>query len=113
MRCRNMQRDIFHELAEILVPSHKIGLAIHLYEYADFALQVNIGSHDPLLRCTCGLLASGGNAFGPQNRLRFGQIAGAFDESALAIHKARIGFLAELLHQLWVDFSRCVHQEVK
>src|SRR5205809_2139905 len=72
MCCGDMQRDVFHELAEILVPSHKIGLAIHLYEDADLALQMNIGGHDALLRCACGLLASAGDAFGPQNRLRFG-----------------------------------------
>src|SRR6184192_4396654 len=38
MRCSNMQRNVFHELAEILVSRHKISLAIHLDEHADLAL---------------------------------------------------------------------------
>ena len=110
MRCGDMQCDIFNELAEILVPRHKIGLAIHLYKHADLALQVNVGSYDPLLRYARGFFSGAGGAFGPQNRFRFGQISAALHQSALAIHKAGIGLFAELLYQLWINFSRYLHQ---
>jgi hypothetical protein len=38
----DMQRDIFHELSEILVSRNEISLAIHLYEHTNLALQMNV-----------------------------------------------------------------------
>jgi hypothetical protein len=93
-----MKGDVLHELAKILVPRHEVGLTIHLYEHANFPLQVNIRSNDTFFRYTRSLLSSAGNSFGPQNRLRFLQITAALHESALAVHKTRVGFFAELLN---------------
>ena len=109
MRCSNVQRDVFDELAEVFIPRHKIGFAIDLNQHSDLALQMDVGSNDSLLRYARRFLARTGDALGPQDRLRLGQITAALNKSALAIHEAGIGFLAELLHQLWVDFCGCFH----
>ncbi len=39
-------------------------------------------------------------------REAFFQISAALGKSALAIHKTSVGFFAELLNQLWIDFHR-------
>src|SRR5437879_1849016 len=109
MRCSNVQRDVFDELAEIFVPRHKIRFTIDLYQHSDFTLQVNVGSNDSLLCYARGFFAGTRDTLGPQNRFRLGQITAALNKSALAIHEAGIGFFAELLHQLWVDFCGCFH----
>src|SRR6059058_4702140 len=62
----------------------------------------DLGKAEGILR-TKGI-ASAGDSFGPQNPFRFAQITAAFHKSAFAIHKACIGFFAELLYQLWIDF---------
>ena len=107
-RC-NMQSDVLHKLAEVFVPSHEVSLAIHFHEHSNLPLQVNIGSYDAFFRYTQSFLSSAGNSFGPQNRLRFSQIAAALNKSPFAIHEACVGLFPELLNQLGIDLSCCFH----
>src|SRR5882757_1116670 len=109
VRGGDMQRDVFHELPEILVPRYEISLAIHLYEHTNLALQMNVGGDDSLLCRTRGLFRGGGDALRAQDRVGLVQVAAALDESTLAIHKSGIGLFTELLDQFWIDFSCCVH----
>src|SRR5450432_1004561 len=41
-RGRDVQRDVLHEIAKVVVLRHEVGLAIHLDEHADAALDVNV-----------------------------------------------------------------------
>ena len=70
---------------------------------------MNVGGDDSLLCRTRGLFRGGGDALRAQDRFGLFQVAGALDESTLAIHKSGIGLFTELLDQFWIDFSRCVH----
>ena len=108
-----MQRDVFDELSEILVSRYEISLAIHLDEHTNFALQMNVGRDDAFLCRTRGLFRGAGDAFRAQNRFGLFEVAAAFDESTLAIHKSGIGLFAELLDEFWIDFSCCVHWVVR
>src|SRR6476646_10625871 len=100
-----MQRDIFYELSEILVSRYEISLAIHLYENTYLALQMNVRGDYSLLCRTCGLFRGGRDAFRTQDRFGLVQIAGALDESTLAIPESGIGLFAELLDEFWIDFA--------
>ena len=108
-----MQRDVFHELSEILVSRYEISLAIHLDEHTNLALQMNVGGDDSFLCRTRGLFRGGGNALRAQDRFGLFQVATALDESTFAIHKSGIGLFTELLDQFWIDFSCCVHWFLK
>ena len=104
MRRRDVQRDVFHECAEVFVLRHEIGLAIHFHQNADFSLQMNVGSDDAFLGRARRFFACAGDALRAQNRLRFFQIAAGFRKRTLAIHHAGVGFFAELLNELRIDF---------
>src|SRR5437870_487444 len=52
VRRRDVERDVFHETAEIFVLGHEISFAIYFDEHADFALQMNVRSDDAFLRHT-------------------------------------------------------------
>src|SRR5882757_7053097 len=101
VRGGDMQRDVFHELPEILVPRYEISLAIHLYEHTDLALKVNVGSNDTFLRRARSFVARARDPFRAQNRLRFLQIAARFLQRAFAIHHACVGFLTQFLNEFW------------
>src|SRR4029450_5445756 len=62
VRSSDVQRDVFHELTKIFVPGHKVRLAIHFHKNADLPLQVDIGSHDALLRRARCLFSCAGDA---------------------------------------------------
>src|SRR5258705_6121170 len=102
-----MQRDVFHELSEILVSCYKISLAIHLDEHTNLALQMNVGGDDSLLCRTRGLFRGGGDALRAQDRFGLFQVAAALDESTVAIHKSRTGLFTKVLDQVLIEFKCC------
>ena len=67
----DVQSDVLHEIAEVFVLRHEIGLAIHFDQHADFALQMNVGSDNAFLGRAGRFLARAGDALCAQNRLGF------------------------------------------
>src|SRR6266568_2561406 len=112
MRSSDVQRNVLYEFAKILVPCHKVGLAVHFHEHTDFPLQVNVRGHNAFLRHARGLFTCGGDSFRSQNRLCLFEISAAVRECTFAIHKARAGLFAQLLNQLWIDFGCCFHERL-
>ena len=49
-------------------------------------------------------LLAPGDSFRAQDRFRFFQIAIRFRKRALAVHHARVGFFAQLLNELRINF---------
>ena len=104
MRRRDVQRDVFHERAEVFVLCDEIGFAIHFHQDADFTLQMNVGSDDAFLGRARRFLARAGDAFRAQDRFRLFQVAIGFRERTFAVHHTGVGFFAELLNELGIDF---------
>ena len=103
MRRRDMQGDVLHESAEILVLGHEIGLAIYFHQHPDLSLQMNVGRNNSFLRYARRFLARARDAFRPQDHFRLVQVAVRFGQRAFAIHHSRVGFVAKFLNGFGID----------
>ena len=99
MRSRNVESDVFDEIAEDFVFGNEVGFAIDFDEDADFAGEVDVGSNGAFLRFARGLLACAGDAFLAEKILGGGEIATGFGEGFFTIHHPRVGFFAEFFDE--------------
>ena len=95
-----MQRDLRHRLdegLEAVVAGDEVGLGVHL----DHRRAAGRGddAHQALGRDAAGLLRRGGEALGAQPVDRGLHVAAGLGQRALAVHHARAGLLAQVLHQ--------------
>ena len=104
LRGGDVECDVFHKRTEAIVFRDEIGLAVYLDEDADFALQMNVGGDDTFFGGAGGFLARARNTLGTQQRFGLVEIAPGLGEGPFAIHKARVGFPAELLDELGIYF---------
>ena len=83
---------------ELLVHAHEVGLAVQLDDGAGGAGVVHDGHDGALVGGTAGLLGHGGQTAGAQHVDGLLHVALGLGQGLLALHHARAGHLAELLH---------------
>ena len=86
MKSRNLHRDVFHQLLELLIACNEFCLAIDLKEHTDTATGMDVRGDESLTRISTGLLRGGGKASLAKCQYGLLNIAAALFECALAIH---------------------------
>ena len=94
----HLHGQVLHQLLEVVGARHEIRLAVHLHQHAQLRAGVNVAADDALPRGARGFAGGLGDARLAQDDLGFRQIALGFDQGLLALHHARAGPVAELLH---------------
>jgi hypothetical protein len=110
--------DVVHQFLEIVGAGHKVTLAIHFDQHADFASGVNVAGYSAFLGHAARLLSGDRDSLLAQQDDRLLQIASGFGEGLLAIHHRCSGLLPELFHlgsgnihgscAHCLDYSRCL-----
>ncbi|EKD40928.1 MAG: hypothetical protein ACD_74C00120G0001, partial [uncultured bacterium] len=96
----HMQGDVLGELDKGVAFSNKIGLAVNLDHHAQFAVGLNERFHQAFAGCPAGTLLGNSQPFLPEQIDGFFHVAAGFGQGFLAIHHARVGFVAELFYHL-------------
>jgi hypothetical protein len=94
MKSRNLHRDVFHQLLELLVARNEVCLAIDLKEHTDTATGMDVRRDKSLTRISTGLLRGGGKASLTKCQYGLLNITAALFERALAIHHSSARALA-------------------
>src|SRR5882672_288374 len=101
--------DVLGERLEVLGAGHEVGLAIHLDQDADRAVEMDVGPDPPLRRLAPGPLVGLGRALLAQDVDAFLQVAAGLFERLLAIHHAGTRAGAQLGHQFCRNLFHCRH----
>ena len=107
--CRHVHRNLAGEVLEVIGARHEIRLAVHFHEHANLAAHVNVAADEPFVRRTARFLGRLGETALAKNGGRLLDVAVRFGQRRLALHHARAGQVAELLHHRCRDFHRCCH----
>ena len=94
----------FDELLEVVGARDEVGLAVHLDEHADLAAHVDVVADQPLGGRAAGLLGRLREPALAQERRRLLEVAVGLGQRRLALHHARAGRVAELLHHRCRNF---------
>ena len=100
---RDLHRELAHELLEVLVAGHEVGLAVDLDEHAQAAAGMDVRGHEALAGVPAGLLGGGSHAPLAEQGDGLVQVAAGLLERTLAVHEPGPGALAELLDQFGLD----------
>ena len=103
--CRDLQAEVFAEIAEVFVASHEIGFAVHFDHHANFAAEMDVALDETFLRRPVGFLGRGSRALLAKDRDGFFGITFGFGQSLLAVKQASASFLAQLFDHLGCDGS--------
>ena len=91
------------QLAEALVASHKVRLAVHFQQHAKLAAVVNVAGDAAFLGGAQGFLPGDGDAFLAKDLLGFGEIAAGLLQRLFAVHHAGAGLFAKGFDEFGVD----------
>ena len=93
-----MHRQLLGQQLEVLGARDEIGLAVHLDDDADLATQVDVVADHAVLGGAARTLGGGGKALLAKQIDSLVHVAAGLGQRRLAIHHARAGLLAQLLH---------------
>ncbi len=98
---------VLHQLLEVVGAGHEVRFAVDLDQRARRMIGGHAVADNPFFGGAAGLLARAGEAALPQDRGRLVEIAVRLAQRVLALHHARAGLVAELLHHVGRDCDRC------
>ena len=98
-------RNLVAKRAEGVIARHKVRLAVHLHEHAQFAVRRNVLGNGALLRVARRFYGGGCLALFAQNFHGNLEAAFRFDERLFAIHHAGPGHFAEFANVSSSNFS--------
>src|SRR6476646_7102117 len=107
-RARDVQREVLHQLAELVGVGDEVRLAVDFDEDADGVVEVHVGVDEALVGAAPRTLGGAREALLPKELGRPGDVAVGLDQRALAVHHPRAGRVAELLDHRGGDLG---HQD--
>src|SRR4051794_33331839 len=107
-RARDVQREVLHELPELLGVGDEVGLAVDLDERPNGVVEVDVRVDPALVGASPGALGRAREPLLAQELRCARDVAVGLDQRALAVHHPGAGRVAELLNHRGVDIG---HQD--